>query len=182
MKNKHSDKIDDTILDAIRIIPDFPKKGIKFADITPMLGDNEVFALVIQALFNKYHHESIDYVVATESRGFIFGAPLAHRLGAGFVPVRKKGKLPSQVLAESYLLEYGVDTVEIHADSIPAGKKVLIIDDLLATGGTALATAKLVRRLDAKIVDIAFIIELKDLNGGKTLGDNSLTHTSLLKM
>jgi len=150
---------------AIRSIPDFPKKGILFRDITTLLKDEVVFAEAIETLAKRHKGKGIRKVVAMESRGFILGTPLAYLLKAGFVPVRKKGKLPAETHSVSYELEYGTDHLEIHKDAIDAGEKILIIDDLLATGGTAAATVELLKNFDAEIAAIDFLIELTDLKG-----------------
>lgn len=155
----------------IRDVPDFPKPGIVFKDITPALGNPEVFQLTIGALHRLVAGQQIDYVVGIESRGFIFGAPLAIALGAGFVPVRKPGKLPADTHRIEYALEYGTDALEIHKDAIAPGKRVVIVDDLLATGGTAAATLELVRRIGAEVASLAFIVELSFLNGRERLPD-----------
>ncbi len=155
----------------IRNIPDFPKKGILFRDITTLIGDKEKFKEVIDALAKRYSGKKIDAVLAVESRGFIFGGALAYKLGAGFVPVRKKGKLPHKTYKATYSLEYGEDTLEIHQDAIKPGERVLLIDDLLATGGTLGAVIGLVKKLKGEIAEIAFIIELKDLKGRSKLSD-----------
>lgn len=149
----------------IRDIIDFPVKGIVFKDITTVLRDKEGFKEIIDFMVNKFADEKIDYIAGIESRGFIFGSALAYQLGAGFVPLRKPGKLPGETLSESYALEYGTDTLQIHKDAIEAGKRVLVIDDLLATGGTAEAACKLIKQTGAKVVAAAFVIELQDLNG-----------------
>jgi len=149
----------------IRDIPDFPKKGIIFKDITTLLHNKKAFKTSIDLLAKKFKGKKIDYVVSVESRGFIFGAALAYKLGAGFVPVRKKGKLPSRTKSVTYELEYGTDTLEIHDDAIKDNSRVLIVDDLLATGGTLEAVIKLVKTFSASIVGIAFLIELKFLHG-----------------
>lgn len=154
----------------IREIPDFPKKGINFKDITPLLSDGPGFSLAIDLLAERYRDHGIDRVVAVESRGFIFGAPLAIRLGAGFVPVRKKGKLPHlDKVSQTYELEYGSDTLEMHRDALIKGHRVLVMDDLLATGGTVGAVAKMVDELGADLVEAAFMIELSFLNGREKL-------------
>lgn len=153
----------------IRSIRDFPKKGILFRDITTLIGNKDKFKEVIDALAERYSDKKIDAVLAVESRGFIFGGALAYKLGAGFVPVRKKGKLPFKTIRATYSLEYGEDTLEIHEDAIKPGVRVLLIDDLLATGGTLGAVIDLVKKLKGDIVEIAFIIELKDLNGRSKL-------------
>ena len=154
---------------AIRNVPDFPKPGIQFKDITPLLADPRLFAGTIDLLTDHYQPGSVDAVVGIDARGFIFAAAAATKLQAGFVPVRKKGKLPYKTHEQDYALEYGSATVAVHVDALKPGARVLIIDDLLATGGTAAAAAALVRKLDAKILEISFLIELKFLNGRKKL-------------
>lgn len=153
----------------IRAIPDFPKPGILFYDITTLLADPAASREVIDRLAEPYADQKVDKVVGIESRGFIFGAPLAERLGVGFVPVRKPGKLPAESIEESYDLEYGTNTLCIHKDAIAPGERVLVIDDLLATGGTMAATAKLIQRLEGEIVALACVIELLFLNGREKL-------------
>ncbi len=153
----------------IRDIPDFPKKGIIFKDITTLLKDPRAFQGTMNMLYRKVKGKNIDVVVAAESRGFIFGAALAYKLKCGFVPVRKPGKLPAKRYAASYSLEYGTDTLEIHQDAFPKKSNVLIIDDLLATGGTCSAIAQLVKKMGGKIVSILFLIELSFLHGRKRL-------------
>ena len=155
----------------IRDIPDFPKPGILFRDITTLLRDPEGLRYTIDILTEKCKDFSPEYVVGMESRGFIIGAPLAYKLGAGFIPVRKPGKLPSAVHAVEYELEYGTDRLEVHQDALHPGSRVLIVDDLIATGGTAAATAKLVQRIGCSLVGFAFIIELQDLGGRQRLPD-----------
>ena len=157
--------------DAIRDVHDFPKPGIVFKDITPVLGDGELFRLAIDGLIEMAGGARIDKIVGVDARGFIFGAAAAHKLGIGFVPVRKKGKLPWQTHGCAYSLEYGEAEIEIHKDAIGEGEQVLLIDDLLATGGTAAAAVELLRRLDCELLGLAFLIELKFLNGRKQLGD-----------
>src|SRR6204780_4456112 len=149
----------------VRTVPDFPKPGILFYDITTLLKDRTGFALLIDALAAHYLEQKIDLVLGIEARGFIFGPALAYRLNAGFVPVRKPNKLPAETARVTYDLEYGTDALEIHLDAIEPGQHVLIVDDLLATGGTMEATVKLVRQLGARIVGLAFAIELDFLNG-----------------
>jgi adenine phosphoribosyltransferase len=149
----------------IREIPNFPKEGILFYDITTLLKDAELFRRVIEKLAKLYEDEGIDKVVAIESRGFILGSALAYRLNAGFVPVRKRGKLPSDVYETEYNLEYGSSALAIHRDAIATGERVLIVDDLLATGGTIAATVDLVKQLDGVIIGVAFLIELTALRG-----------------
>jgi adenine phosphoribosyltransferase len=153
----------------IRHVPDFPKKGILFYDITTLLKDGPSFQEVIDALAQRYLTKKIDRVIGIESRGFIFGAALASHLGAGFVPVRKPGKLPAETLKMTYDLEYGQDSLEIHRDAIQPGERVLLIDDLLATGGTAAAVLKLIKELGGEVAEVAFLIELEFLNGRKKL-------------
>jgi len=149
----------------IRDVPDFPKKGIVFKDITTVLKDSEGLKRTIDYLTEQFKDKNIDYVAGIESRGFIFGTPLAYNLGAGFVVVRKPGKLPAEVESITYELEYGTDTLEVHKDAIEVGKRVLIIDDLLATGGTACAACDLVQKIGGEVVGIAFIIEIEGLGG-----------------
>ncbi len=155
----------------IRDVVDFPNKGITFKDITPLLNNAEALRKANQTLFDKLEGQHIDKVVGVDSRGFIFAPLLASKLNAGFVPVRKKGKLPYKTYSESYSLEYGNDTLEIHIDAIQKGEKVLIHDDVLATGGTAAAVCKLVERLGGEIVQCNFLIELSFLNGKDKIGD-----------
>lgn len=153
----------------IRHVPDFPKPGILFYDITTLLRDPEGLKLSVDALSAPFLESRVDLVAGMESRGFIFGAAIADRLGAGFVPVRKRGKLPARTVQVTYALEYGTDCLEIHADAITAGQRVLIVDDLLATGGTARATVDLVSGLQADVVGAAFLVELTFLEGRKRL-------------
>jgi len=155
--------------DCIRNIPDFPKAGILFKDITTLLKDKSAFRQAVNGLCRQYSNKKIDCIVAVEARGFILGGAVAHKLGAGFVPVRKKGKLPASTISATYDLEYGTDTLQMHRDAIKAGEKVLIVDDLLATGGTVKAVTGLVKQLKGKILGIAFLIELTDLNGREKL-------------
>ena len=155
----------------IRDVPDFPKEGILFKDITTLIKEPQAFREVIDRLADHYAGQEIDLVVAVEARGYIFGAPIAYKLGAGFVPVRKEGKLPAETVREEYELEYGTDSVEMHRDAIRPGQKVLIVDDLIATGGSAAATARLVERLGGEVVSIAFLIELTFLKGVEKLKD-----------
>jgi adenine phosphoribosyltransferase len=158
----------------IRDIKDFPSEGILFKDITTLLKDGPAWASVIDHLASKYHTSLIDVVVGVESRGFIFGGALAHQLKAGFVPVRKRGKLPARTIEEEYELEYGRDVLAIHEDAIHRGQRVLVVDDLLATGGTMAATLRLVERLGGDIVGAAFLIELAFLKGRERLKGYSL--------
>ena len=157
------------VRDKIRNIPDFPKKGILFRDITTALKDNIALKQMVDYLAEQFKNEKIDYVVGLESRGFIFGVPLAYLFDAGFVPIRKPNKLPAETLSETYALEYGTDTMEIHVDALKEGDRVLIVDDLLATGGTAAAACNLVKKIGAEIAGCAFVIELDDLGGRNKL-------------
>ena len=153
----------------IRHVPDFPKAGILFYDITTLLRDPQGFAATVDVLATPYTGQGIDAVIGIESRGFILGAAVAQRIGAGFIPIRKPGKLPSKALKESYDLEYGTDALEIHEDAVDRGQRVLIVDDVLATGGTAAAAVQLVRRLGGELHGLAFLIELRVLDGKKKL-------------
>ena len=153
------------LLTFIRDIPDFPKPGIIFKDITPLLNNPEAFKASIEQLASRYAGTRIDKIVGIEARGFIFAGALAYRLGTGMVPVRKKGKLPYKTLSETYELEYGTDTMEMHEDAIKPGDHVLVLDDLIATGGTLAATCRLVEKLGGSIVEVAILIELSFLNG-----------------
>lgn len=166
---------------AIHAIPDYPKPGILFRDVTGILENAEAFQLCIETLKNKFENQGFTKIVGTEARGFLFGAPLALALGVGFIPVRKPGKLPRATFAEDYDLEYGTDTLEIHQDALTKDDNVLIIDDLLATGGTIEATTKLIRRLGATTTTAAFVISLPDLGGEKKLADLGLDVTSLIQ-
>jgi adenine phosphoribosyltransferase len=159
----------DTLKDKIRHVPDFPKAGILFYDITTLLRDPAGFRTVIDTLSTPYESAGIDLVVGMESRGFILGGAVADRIGAGFAPVRKPGKLPATTVNERYALEYGSDALEIHEDAVLPGQRVLIVDDVIATGGTARATAALVRRLGGTVHGLAFLIELVALNGRNQL-------------
>lgn len=155
---------------AIRDIPDFPKKGIVFKDITPLLQSGRLFQKVIDEMAERCRGKKIDCVAAIESRGFIFGAALAYKLGVGFIPIRKKGKLPYETVSVTYSLEYGEDTLEVHKDAFSPGAEVLVIDDLLATGGTLKAVCQLIEKLKAKVAHIICLVELSFLNGRSPLG------------
>ncbi|MCL1037716.1 adenine phosphoribosyltransferase [Shewanella corallii] len=157
------------IKQSIKTIPDYPKQGIMFRDVTSLLEDAKAYQATIAELVAQYQGMGFTKVVGTEARGFLFGAPLALELGVGFVPVRKPGKLPRETIAESYELEYGHDTLEIHKDAISAGDKVLVVDDLLATGGTIEATVKLIRALGGDVNHAAFVISLPELGGEQRL-------------
>jgi len=149
----------------IRTVPDWPKPGILFRDITPLLGDPRAFSSAVEALCSGAADQDIDYVAAVEARGFIFGSAVAERLRVGFIPIRKKGKLPYKTQQVTYDLEYGTDTLEIHVDAARAGARVLLVDDLLATGGTMAAACRLIERIGGIVTGVAFLIELKDLAG-----------------
>jgi len=164
----------DLLKSKIRSVPDFPKAGILFYDITTLLRDPEGFRLTIDALAKPFQGSEVDVVVGVESRGFILGGAVAARLGAGFAPVRKKGKLPSKTVQETYDLEYGTDCLEIHADAVEPGQRILIIDDVLATGGTAAATTALVRKLGGAVQALAFLVELEFLNGRSKIPNESV--------
>lgn len=155
----------------IRDVPDFPQPGILFRDITPLLQDAEALRYVIDAFTEHYRNAGLAAVVSIESRGFLFGAPLAYNLGLPLIPVRKPGKLPAAIMSIEYSLEYGAGQLDIHEDALKPGDRVVIVDDLLATGGTAMAAAKLVERLGAKVESIAFLVDLKFLGGRALLGD-----------
>ena len=170
-KEKEVRKMQEYVQSKIRAINDFPKKGIIFRDITTAVKDPQAMRYMIDYLTDRYKEERIDYVAGIESRGFIFGAALAYKLGAGFVVIRKPGKLPAETISQEYELEYGTDKIEMHADAVEPGKKVLIVDDLLATGGTVDAAAKLLKKTGANVVGAAFIIELTDLKGRDKLKD-----------
>ena len=159
----------------IRAIPDFPIPGILFRDITPLLKDKQGFKAAIDLFVDRYKNRGIDYVVGIEARGYMLGAPLAYAIGAGFVPVRKPGKLPYSKLSESYALEYGTNSLEIHEDALGNGDRVLVVDDLLATGGTAAATRRLLERLGAQVEGFAFLIELEALGGRNALSGIDVT-------
>jgi len=162
----------------IRTIPDYPKPGILFRDITTLLANMHAFRAAVDELMWPFIAQGIDYVAGIEARGFILGGAVAHELGRGFVPIRKKGKLPYKVIGQDYELEYGVDTIEIHADAIQQGDRVLLIDDLIATGGTAGAAIDLIRKSGGSVVAAAFVIDLPDLGGAQRLKDKGVkVHT-----
>lgn len=153
------------VKEKIRNIPDFPKPGIMFKDITTALKDSDTLKKMVDFICINFQGQKIDYIIGLESRGFIFGMPVAYKLDAGFIPIRKPNKLPAKTIKESYALEYGMDTLEMHEDALKNGDRVLIVDDLLATGGTASAACNLVTKAGADIIGCAFVIELNDLNG-----------------
>lgn len=158
----------------IRTIPDFPKKGIMFRDITTLLKDARGFNQVVNELARRYKGQEFDYVAGIESRGFILGAALAHKLKVGFIPIRKKGKLPAEVISEEYSLEYGTDVVEMHKDAIKQGDKILLIDDLCATGGTASAACRLIEKAGGVVIECAFVIDLPELKGKEKLAPHKV--------
>ncbi len=160
------------VIDSIRDVPDFPIEGVMFKDIAPVLGNPELLSLVIDYFADRHQDAGIQKVAGIEARGFIFGAALAYRLGVGFIPIRKKGKLPWKTVEESYDLEYGTATIEIHQDAAGTGERVLLIDDLLATGGTAAAAIKLLESLGVTIVEVDFLVELAFLEGRQKLPDH----------
>ena len=157
------------IKESIRSIPDWPIEGVIFRDLTTLMQDPQAFRKACDLLYERYRDMNIDKIVGIDARGFVFGAVLAYRLGIGFVPVRKKGKLPCQTIEESYTLEYGEATLEMHVDAITPGERVVIVDDLIATGGTVGATVKMVKKLEAELVECAFIVELPDLKGRENI-------------
>ena len=159
----------------IRSIPDWPKKGILFRDIMPLLANPQAFATVVDALCANVIEGGVEYVAAVEARGFILGAAVAGKLGAGFVPIRKKGKLPGETVSITYDLEYGTDTLQVQCDAIRSGATVLMVDDLLATGGTMAAACKLIEKIDGQVMGIVFLVELADLGGRRKIGDYNIT-------
>jgi len=163
-----------SLKETIREVPDYPKKGILFYDITTLIRDARAFAQAMDTLCGRYTGRRIDAVLGVESRGFIFGAAMAYRLGTGFIPVRKPGKLPAEVIRQTYALEYGEDTIEMHRDAVKPGQKILIVDDLLATGGTAAAACHLVETAGGEVVECCFMIELTFLNGRQKLGSRGV--------
>ncbi len=158
----------------IRTVPDYPRKGIMFRDITTLIKDPVGFRLVIDSMTQRYITSDVEFdtIVGIESRGFIIGGALSYTLGKGFIPIRKKGKLPADTIEHEYALEYGTDVIEIHKDALKSGERVLLVDDLLATGGTALASAALIEKLGAKVAEMAFIVDLPDIGGHRKLVDN----------
>jgi adenine phosphoribosyltransferase len=169
------------IKDSIATVPNYPKAGIMFRDVTSLLANPEAFKATINAFIDAYKDKGFTKVIGTESRGFIFGAPLAYELGLPFIPVRKPGKLPRETISQSYQLEYGEDTLELHTDAIVAGDKVLLVDDLLATGGTIEATAKLVARLGGNATDAAFVVSLPELGGEQRVAAMGITVLKLVE-
>ena len=165
----------------IRTIPDYPKPGIMFRDVTTLIGDARAFRVAVDQMVQPWAGAKIDMVAGTEARGFILGGAVAHQLSVGFTPVRKKGKLPYRTISEDYELEYGTDTIEIHVDAIKEGDRVLLVDDLIATGGTAEASIKLLQRAGATVVGAAFVIDLPDLGGAKRIEALGVPVSSLVE-
>lgn len=168
-----------SVKDRIRTVPNFPKEGIQFRDITTALKDPDGLQEIINDFYERYKDAGIDVVVGIEARGFILGAALAYKMGLGFVPVRKKGKLPAETYSFEYELEYGTDTIEIHKDAVNKGDNVLLIDDLLATGGTSIAAAELIDRIGGQIHEIAFIVDLPDVGGRERLKAKNLPYYAI---
>lgn len=166
--------------DAIRCIPDYPKPGIQFRDITTLLGDAPMFQLAVAELASPWVEREVDRVAGIEARGFILGGAVAHRVGAGFIPIRKKGKLPHETVRVAYSLEYGLDEMEMHRDALEPGERVVLIDDLIATGGTAEAAVKLLRSLGAEILAACFVIDLPELGGTRRLESLGVSVRSLV--
>jgi len=164
----------------VRIVPDFPKKGIMFLDITTAVKDSKSLQMMTEFLYEQFKNEKVDYVAGIESRGFIFGSILAYKLGCGFITIRKPNKLPAKTIREDYTLEYGTNSIEIHEDAISKGDRVVVIDDLLATGGTAIAACNLIKRIGAEVVSTAFIIELDPLMGREKIESNGYKVVSML--
>lgn len=164
----------------IRTIPDHPKPGILFRDVTTLFGDAQGFKAVIEQMAARYRGVPVDAVAGIEARGFILGGAIADKLGCGFIPVRKKGKLPWETIGQEYTLEYGTDVIEIHADAVAKDERILIVDDLIATGGTAEAAVKLIRRCEGDVVGASFVIDLPDIGGGKRLDDLGVTWQAVM--
>ena len=176
---KHS--LEGHLEQSIRSIPDYPHEGIMFRDITTLLGDASAFRRSVDELVHPFSGTQIDYVVGVEARGFILGGAMAHQLSCGFVPIRKKGKLPHKTVSMSYQLEYGSDIIEIHSDAVKAGDRVVLVDDLIATGGTAEAAVKLLGELGADLIEACFVIDLPELGGRKKLEDMGVTVRTLIE-
>lgn len=166
----NNETLEETLKAAIRTIPDYPKPGVKFRDITTLLGNASAFRRSIDALVHPYVGLKVDKIAGIEARGFILGGAVAHQLSSGFVPIRKKGKLPYDTVRIAYSLEYGIDEMEMHRDAIKPGERVVLVDDLIATGGTAVAAAELLKRMGAEILAACFVINLPDLGGAEKLG------------
>ena len=173
--------LEDTLLAAIRTIPDYPKPGILFRDITTLLGNARAFRCAVDELVHPYACSKIDKIAGIEARGFILGGAVAHQVSAGFVPIRKKGKLPHDTVRIAYSLEYGVDEMEMHRDAIEPGEKVILVDDLIATGGTAVGATKLLRQISAEVVGACFVIDLPDLGGRRKLEELGVSVHTLVE-
>ena len=173
-ENHDYQKACEYIKSKVRSIPDWPIKGVIFRDITTLLQDPAAHREICSILYNRYVNENVDKIVGIDARGFLFGSVLAYKLEKGFIPVRKNGKLPYKTISESYTLEYGKETIEIHEDAIDRGDRVVIVDDLIATGGTIAASANLVEKLGGDIIECAFVVELPDLKGREKLGDRKI--------
>ena len=171
----------DDLKAAIRTIPDYPKPGILFRDITTLLGDARAFRRAVDALVNPWTGKKIDMVAGIEARGFILGGAVAHQLSAGFAPIRKKGKLPHTKVSIAYSLEYGVDEMEVHEDAVKKGDRVIVVDDLIATGGTAEAAVRLLQRIGAEVVAACFVIDLPDLGGARKIRELGVTVRTLIE-
>jgi adenine phosphoribosyltransferase len=172
--------LEDTLVSSIRTIPDYPKPGILFRDITTLLGNARAFRRAIDELVHPYAGQKIDKIAGIEARGFILGGAIAHQLSAGFIPIRKKGKLPHDIVRVAYSLEYGLDEMEMHRDAVVAGEKVILVDDLIATGGTAEGAVKLLRQMGADIIAACFVIDLPDLGGRRKLEALGVTVRTLI--
>jgi adenine phosphoribosyltransferase len=172
--------LEDTLLSSIRTIPDYPKPGILFRDITTLLGDARAFRRAIDELVHPYAGLKVDKIAGIEARGFILGGAIAHQLSAGFIPIRKKGKLPHETVRVAYSLEYGLDEMEMHKDAVKPGEKVILVDDLIATGGTAEGAVKLLTQMGADILAACFVIDLPDLGGRRKLEDLGVTVRTLI--
>jgi adenine phosphoribosyltransferase len=172
--------LEDTLLSSIRTIPDYPKPGILFRDITTLLGDARAFRRAIDELVHPYAGLKVDKIAGIEARGFILGGAIAHQLSAGFIPIRKKGKLPHETVRVAYSLEYGLDEIEMHKDAVKPGEKVILVDDLIATGGTAEGAVKLLTQMGADILAACFVIDLPDLGGRKKLENLGVTVRTLI--
>lgn len=174
MAHKNDVNIEEVLKGKMRKISDYPVKGVTFIDLTPIIKDKDIFKLTVDELSERLKDQKMDYIAAIEARGFIFGAALAYKMGIGFVPIRKKGKLPYKKVSREYMLEYGKETIEMHVDAIEKGSRVLIFDDLLATGGTAKATAEMIESVGGKVTGYAFVVELTFLNGRKKLNSQNI--------
>lgn len=175
-----SNSVEETLLSAIRTISDYPKPGVQFRDITTLLGDPTAFRLAVDELVKPYSGADIEKIAGIEARGFILGGAMAHQLSCGFVPIRKKGKLPHETVTIAYSLEYGVDEMEMHRDAIAPGERVILVDDLIATGGTATAAVELLRKMGAEVVAAVFVIDLPDLGGAERLRRLGVTVRTLM--